>query len=154
MSGPRVYYAMAQDGLFLPSVARVSPRFGTPVSAILVQGCISSLLVAIGSFQHVIEYFIFAAVLFLGLAGVGLLRIRRSQDDVATTFRAPLYPLPPLVFLLLIVTLLVLLAGHSPREAGLGTLVVLLGVPVYLGFRRSQSHHDSAHSQLRRTEVA
>jgi basic amino acid/polyamine antiporter, APA family len=136
MSAPRVYYAMAKDGLFVRRVARISPRFGTPVSAILIQGVIASFLVAVSSFQQIIAYFIFAAVVFLGLAGAGLFRARRRDPQSSGAFRTPMYPMPPIVFLLLIVALMVLLAGHSPREAVLGSLVVLAGVPVYRMVRR------------------
>jgi APA family basic amino acid/polyamine antiporter len=139
MSAPRVYYAMAKDGLFLHSVARISPRFGTPAKAILVQVVVSSLLVTIGSFQQVIAYFIFSAVVFLGLAGAGLFRARKRAAGVLLPFMTPLYPLPPAVFLVLITLLLILLAGHSPREALLGVIVVLAGAPVYSAFRRKAS---------------
>ena len=138
MSAPRVYYAMAQDGLFLRRVARISPRFGTPVSAILIQGVISSLLVAVSSFQQIIAYFIFVAVVFLGMAGAGLFSARKHANGAKPGFVAPMYPLPPVVFLLLISLLLILLAGHSWREAASGVLVVLAGVPVYWAFRRTR----------------
>jgi basic amino acid/polyamine antiporter, APA family len=150
MSAPRVYYAMAKDGLFLHSVARMDPRFGTPASAILIQGVISSVLVAISSFQQIIAYFIFIAVVFLGMAGIGLFIARKRGGNTVPAFLAPIYPLPPIVFLLLILLLLVLLAGHSPREALLGTTVVLAGVPVYWMFRRKLSGSPA----LSRTEVA
>ncbi|HET8824145.1 MAG TPA: amino acid permease [Terriglobales bacterium] len=141
MSAPRVYYAMAQDGLFFKRVSQISPRFGTPVSAILIQGTISSLLVAVSSFQKIIEYFIFVAVWFLAMAGAGLFLARRKNSGTNPAFRTPWYPLPVIIFLLLILTLLVLLAGHGPLEAGLGGAVVLAGIPAYLLFR-SGGHHD------------
>jgi len=141
MSAPRVYYAMAKDGLFLHSVARIDPRFGTPTRAILIQGVISSVLVAVSSFQQIIAYFIFVAVVFLGMAGVGLFLARKRTSDARPAFSTPAYPLPPIVFLLLISLLLVLLAGHNPREAALGAVVVLIGVPVYWIFRRKMPAH-------------
>jgi len=146
MSAPRVYFAMAQDGLFFKRVSKISPRFGTPVSAILIQGTISSLLVAVSSFQKIIEYFIFIAVVFLAMAGAGLFLARRRNSGEAPLFRTPLYPFPMVIFLLLVVTLLVLLAGHSPLEAALGGVIVLAGIPAYLLFRaggRQQTPHDS-----------
>ena len=153
MSAPRVYYAMANDGLFLRSVAEIHPRFGTPAKAIFIQGIISSLLLVISSFQQVLAYFIFVAVVFLGLAALGLFRARRLSAGDRPQFLAPAYPLPPLVFLVLIIVLLVLLAAHNPGEALLGTVVVLAGVPVYSAFRRKTAIHDSA-AELRNTEVA
>jgi basic amino acid/polyamine antiporter, APA family len=142
MSAPRVYYAMAQDGLFFRRVSEISPRFGTPVSAILIQGTISSVLVAVSSFQKIIEYFIFVAVVFLAMAGAGLILARWRNIGTAPLFRAPLYPVPVIIFLLLITTLLVLLAGHSPTQAGLGGAVVLAGIPAYWLFRsRERPRH-------------
>jgi len=138
MSAPRVYYAMAQDGLFVRRVSNISPRFGTPVNAILIQGTISSVLVGVSSFQKIIEYFIFVAVVFLAMAGAGLLLARRRNAGTAPLFRTPLYPAPVFIFLLLIATLLVLLAGHSPIQAGLGGAVVLAGIPAYRVFRSSE----------------
>jgi APA family basic amino acid/polyamine antiporter len=137
MSAPRVYYAMANDGLFLKSVAQIHPRFGTPAKAILVQGLISSALAVIGSFHQIISYFIFVAVVFLALAGAGLFVARKRGSDRMPAFSMPLYPLPLIVFLILMSSLLILLAGHSPREALFGVAVVLAGIPVYSAFRRN-----------------
>ena len=142
MSAPRVYYAMAKDGLFLRPVAQISPRFGTPISAILIQAVISSILVAVSSFQQIIAYFIFIAVVFLGMAGAGLFLARRRNSAADLPFRTPLYPLPNVIFLVLISVLLFLLAGHSPRQAALGILVVLAGVPAYVVFRPSAGKQE------------
>jgi APA family basic amino acid/polyamine antiporter len=150
MSSPRVYYAMAQDGLFFRRVSRISPRFGTPVSAIVIQGTISSVLVAVSSFQKIIEYFIFVAVVFLAMAGAGLFLARRRNAGTAPLFRTPLYPVPVLIFLLLISTLLVLLVGSSPIQAGLGGAVVLAGIPAYLLFRSGERLRQG---EISRTEV-
>jgi len=150
MSAPRVYYAMAQDGLFFRRVSRISPRFGTPVSAIVIQGTISSVLVAMSSFQKIIEYFIFVAVVFLAMAGAGLFLARRRNAGTAPLFRTPLYPVPVLIFLLLISTLLVLLVGSSPIQAGLGGAVVLAGIPAYLLFRSGERLRQG---EISRTEV-
>ncbi len=153
MSAPRVYYAMARDGLFFKRVSQISPRFGTPVGAVLIQGTISSLLVAVSSFQKIIEYFIFVAVVFLAMSGAGLFLARRRDAGLTPLFRTPLYPLPVVIFLLLVVALLVLLAGHAPVEAGLGAGVVLAGVPAYLLFRsgaRVRNHRDG----VARTQIA
>jgi APA family basic amino acid/polyamine antiporter len=136
ISAPRVYFAMAQDRVFLPAVAHVSPRFGTPALAIAILGGVSSLLVVLGTFQQIISYFVFAAVLFLGLtvAGLFVLRRRRQNPSVCNVL-TPGYPLTPLVFLALVLLLLILMAGRSPLEALLGVAVVLAGLPVYQVFR-------------------
>ncbi len=134
MFAPRVYYAMAQDGLFLKAIAHTHPRFGTPANAILIQGSIASLLVLIGSFEQIISYAIFIVVLFLGLTVAGLFILRRQQaaESVVLT---PGYPFTPVAFLALVALMLVLVAVRSPRGALMGVIVVLAGLPVYEVFR-------------------
>jgi len=136
MSAPRVYYAMAKDGLFVHAMARTHPRFGTPANAILLQGSIATILVVIGTFQQIIAYFIFVAVVFLALAGAGLFAARGRNQGAEPIFLTPAHPLPAVVFLALMSALLVLLVLHSPREAILGTAVVAAGLPVYAVFQR------------------
>lgn len=136
MSAPRVYYAMAQDGLFLAFVARIHPRFGTPAAAIAIQGVIGSLLVALGTFEQIISYFIFVGVVFLGLTVAGLFVLRKRQQNAGSAILTPGYPFTPIAFLSLLVVLLFLIAAHSPRETLLGIAVVSAGFPVYLAFQR------------------
>jgi APA family basic amino acid/polyamine antiporter len=135
MSAPRVYFAMARDGLFLPAAARLHPRTGAPVRAILMQAALACVLVLLGSFDEIISYFMFAVVLFITLSVGGLFVLRRKES--ATEYLTPLYPLTPLVYIVLSVGLLFLLAAGSPKQAFSGLGVVALGLPVYyLLFRR------------------
>jgi APA family basic amino acid/polyamine antiporter len=136
IAAPRVYYAMAKDGLFLQAVARLHPRFGTPAVAIAIQGAIGTLLVAVSSFQQIIAYFIFAAVLFLGLTVAGLFAIRNRSKGSGSAILTPGYPITPLIFLSFVALMLVVLALHSPLESALGVIVVLAGLPVYQVFQR------------------
>jgi APA family basic amino acid/polyamine antiporter len=137
---PRVYYAMARDGVFLHVVAQLHPRFGTLVRAIGIQGMLTALLVAIGAFDQIIASFIFVAVLFLGLTVSTLFVFRRRDASLgsAPTVRAMGYPLTPLAFLALIVLLLALTFFHSPQQVLLGCGVVLLGLPVYALLQHKQ----------------
>ena len=136
MALPRVYYAMASDGVFFKGVAAVHPRFGTPARAIAIQTAIASLYVALGTFNEIIGYFVFVTVLFVGLTVAGLFRIRRRAP--AASYSTWGYPVTPVLFLVLVAVLLLLLAGHNPVRAALGVGIVALGVPVYLlVFRRS-----------------
>jgi len=139
IAAPRVYYAMAKDGLFLSAVARLHPKFGTPAAAIAIQGVISTLLVAVSSFQQIIAYFIFVAVLFLGLTVAGLFTMRGKLRETEAAILVPGYPVTPLVFLSFVALMLVVLAIHAPSQSALGILVVLAGVPVYEVFRRKRS---------------
>jgi APA family basic amino acid/polyamine antiporter len=132
MTAPRVYYAMARDGLFFEQVARVHSRYGTPARAILIQGAIASVLVAWGGFDAIIPYFMFAAVGFLGLTVAGLIVVRRRDPSLAGSRMSM-----PAVFLILIAVILVLIVLRSPVQALLGTAVVLAGLPAYEIFQRS-----------------
>jgi basic amino acid/polyamine antiporter, APA family len=136
ISAPRVYYAMANDGLFFPAVAQTHPRFGTPANAIVIQGAISSFLVFMGSFEQIISYALFIVVFFLGLTVSGLSILRPRQKAAASVVLTPGYPVTPFAFLVLAALMLVLVAVHSPRGALLGVVVVSAGLPVYEIFRR------------------
>ncbi len=149
---PRVYYAMARDGVFLHSVARLHPVFGTPGRAIAVQGIMTSLLVALGAFDQIIAYFIFIAVLFIGLTVTTLFVFRRREHGAALAVATPGYPYTPAAFLALVVVLLALTMMRAPRQALMGCAVVLLGLPVYALLQRghmvpaddAQPIHDDA----------
>jgi basic amino acid/polyamine antiporter, APA family len=136
MSAPRVYFAMARDGLFLPAAASIHSRYRTPARAIALQALLASLLVALGSFNQIISYFIFVVVIFIALTVVALFVLRRKQSD-RPGVSTPGYPLTPIVFLLLVGLLLLLLGTNNPKQSFLGVGVVALGIPVYyILFRR------------------
>jgi APA family basic amino acid/polyamine antiporter len=128
MTAPRVYHAMARDGIFPASMGRLHPRFGTPVRAIVVQAVLACLVVGLATFDAILAYFIFVTVAFVALTAAGLFRLPRTTGD---TFRVPGYPVTPLAFLALLVTVLALFAASRPFEAALGVFVVAMGLPVY-----------------------
>ena len=128
MTAPRVYFAMARDGLFLRSVGRLHPRFGTPVRAIAIQAILGCVMVGLATFDAIIAYFIFVTTAFVALTVAGIYRLPRPTGE---TFRVPGYRVTPVVFLALLVTLLALFAMGRPFEAALGTAVVALGYVVY-----------------------
>lgn len=139
MSAPRVYFAMARDGLFVPAAASIHPRFGTPARAIALQALLASLLVALGSFNQIVSYFVFVVVIFIGLTVAALFLLRRKSAP-KPLYLTPGYPVTPVIFLLLVAVLLFLLASNNPKQAFVGAGVVALGIPVYyLMFRRQQS---------------
>jgi len=135
MALPRVYYAMAQDGVFFHAVGEHPPRFGTPARAIALQAVLASLLVLLGTFNQIVAYFIFATVAFITLTVAGVL-VLRGRASSTPEYGVPGYPVPVVVFLALAAGLLVLLAAFNPLQAFLGAAIVALGIPVYLvGFR-------------------
>ena len=130
MSAPRVYFAMARDGLFFPAVAALHPRLSTPARAIALQATLASLLVLLGTFNQIVSYFIFVAVIFIALTVAALFVLRRRNQTQAG-YLAPAYPLTPILFLLLVGLLLFLLGSSNPMQALLGVVVVVLGIPFY-----------------------
>jgi APA family basic amino acid/polyamine antiporter len=130
MTAPRVYYAMARDGLFFHSVAQVHPTFGTPARAIALEAAVASLLVAVGTFRQIIAYFIFVAVIFIGMT-VGSLFIFRRRPHEKPPILARGYPYAAVAFLTLVMILLCLLAYRNPTQAFLGVAVVALGIPIF-----------------------
>ncbi len=137
MSAPRVYFAMARDGLFFPAAAAVHPRFHTPARSIAIQAILASILVLSGTFEEIISYFFFVVLVFIGLTVLGLFLLRRRQK-VTLEYSTPGYPFTPIVFLLLLCVMLFLLGVGQPKQSFLGLVVVLLGVPVYYAiFKRT-----------------
>ncbi|MGH9880405.1 MAG: APC family permease [Pyrinomonadaceae bacterium] len=142
MSAPRVYYAMARDGLFISGAAAIHPRFETPARAIALQAVLASILVTMGNFNEIVSYFIFVVLVFIAFTVMALFIFRR-RDVSGVGYLTPGYPITPVVFLLLIILLLVLLGGNNPRQASLGVAVVALGLPVYyLLFRPKRRQYD------------
>jgi APA family basic amino acid/polyamine antiporter len=138
IAAPRVYYAMAKDGLFIDAVACLHPRFGTPANAIAIQALVASLLALLGSFQQILAYFIFSAVFFLGLTVAGLFVVRAKKQACQGSVLTAGYPATPIAFLFLVILLLVLLLMHSPKQPLLGAAVVLAGLPVYSILQRKR----------------
>ncbi|MFN2571467.1 MAG: APC family permease [Gemmatimonadales bacterium] len=144
MALPRVYYAMAQHGVFFKPVAALHPRFGTPARAIAIQTVLAAVLVASGTFNQIIAYFVFVTVLFVGLTVAGVFRIRRRSPD--GSYRTWGYPVTPVVFLLLVLLLLVLLGGHNPLQAAAGVAIVAAGIPAYMLLFRKADDADANRS--------
>lgn len=126
---PRLYFAMARDGLFPAWAASVHPRFGTPARAIVVQAVLAGLLVLLGTFQTIVAYVIFITVVFVGMTAASVFVLRRRAG--AAALRVPGYPVTPILFLVFVLVLLGLLLVNSPREALTGAAIAALGLPVY-----------------------
>ena len=136
LAAPRVYYAMAEDGLFFRWCARVHPRFHTPHLALVVQGAWAILLVAAGTYQQLFTYVIFAAFMFYALGAFAVVVLRRKRPDAPRPYRVWGYPYVPMAFVLGTAWFLANTLREEPREAGLGALTLAAGLPVYWFWRR------------------
>lgn len=136
LGGPRVYFAMARDRVFFKSVGRVHPRFETPALAILIQGAWSILLAASGTYEQLYTYVITSGWLFYGMATLAVLVLRRQSPQLNRPYRVWGYPLSPIAFALVSFLIIGNALVRSPRESITGMGLVLLGVPIYLVWKR------------------
>ncbi len=138
---PRVYQAMARDGLFFASFARLHPRWRTPVAAIVAQGVWASALLIVGSYGQLLDYVTFADWIFFGLTAASLIVLRRRDAAAGVPergFRAPLYPWSVGAFVLAAAYVVAGAIASNPANAVRGTLLLLLGVPAFAYWRRAR----------------
>jgi APA family basic amino acid/polyamine antiporter len=130
LAAPRVYLAMAQDGLLFPWVGAIHPRFGTPHRAIVLQAIWASVMVATGTFRALFTRVAYTEWIMFGLMAVGLILLRRR--GAPRDYSAPFYPVLPILFALGSFVVVGNLIVQNPRDTLTGLGLVLLGVPVYL----------------------
>ena len=135
LAAPRVYYAMAADGVFFRKLAHISPRFKAPTYAILLQGALAAVFALTNTYDRLLGYTVFADWIFFTLAGVALMVFRRTKADAPRPFPTPVYPLTPLLFMAAGSGIVLNTFVADPRNALMGSLVILLGVPVYYFWR-------------------
>jgi len=136
LAGPRVYYAMARDGVFLASAARVHPRFRTPVLAIIAQAVWSAVLVLSGTLSQLVEYTGFAVVLFSGVAVLSLFILRHREPGTHRPYRALGYPVAPALFVIASFAMVINQIVSAPGVSLIGLIVISAGLPLYWLFRR------------------
>ena len=131
LGSPRIFFAMADDGLFFRAVARVHPRFRTPYVAILLTAAMSVLLVFSRSFEALTETFVIAIWPFYGLCVAGIFRLRRLRPDLARPYRVAGYPVVPALFLVAVAGFLLNALLSEPVATGITFAIILAGLPVY-----------------------
>ncbi len=138
LGGPRVYFAMARDGLFFRKIAEVHPKYETPAFAVLVQGVWSSLLAVSGSYEKLFSYVIFSSWIFYGLAVAGVIVLRRRHPDFPRPYKMWGYPITPVLFVATSMLFVANTLATKPVPSLLGLLCVASGVPAYLFWRRAR----------------
>jgi APA family basic amino acid/polyamine antiporter len=136
LTAPRVFYAMARDGLFFRRLGEVHPRFGTPAFAVVAGSAWATVLAATGTFEQLFTYVIFSGWIFYALAAASLFVYRRRGSDAVRPYRVPGYPWTPLLFIAASAALVVNTLVTQPGRAAVGLGIVCLGAPAYLIWRR------------------
>lgn len=135
LGAARVSFAMARDGLFFRSFARVNPRFHTPVVATVAQGLFAAVFTLVGSFRQLFTSYVFTSWIFYGLAVATVIVLRRREPSLARPYRCPGYPITPLFFVVATaaIVLTTFVADFWRALAGIG--LILAGIPLYMVFR-------------------
>jgi APA family basic amino acid/polyamine antiporter len=136
LTAPRVYYAMAKDGVFFRRIGELGERSRVPVAAILLQGICASIIALVGRFDQVLNYVVSIDVLFFGLTGAALLVYRRRAPDVSPPIRVPFHPFSTTLFVAACWAIALTTIISAPRDAGGGVIILAIGVPVYLIWAR------------------
>ena len=141
LSAPRVYQAMAADGVFFGRAAKLNPRYHVPAIAILIQGAWAALLIATKTYGDLLDYVVFGDWIFFGLVGVTLFvyRSRQPTGPSGLSFRCPGYPWVPGFFVLAAAFAVVSAVLSNPLNAAIGGAIILAGIPAFLGWRRAAS---------------
>jgi basic amino acid/polyamine antiporter, APA family len=136
MAGARVYYAMSRDGLFFKSVGKLSKKSKTPVNSLWVQWAWTCLLCLSGSYGQLLDYVIFAVLVFYILTITGLFVLRRTRPEAVRPYKALGYPVLPGLYIVMAGWISVVLLRYKPQYTWPGLMIVLLGIPVYLVWTR------------------
>ena len=137
LSAPRMLQAMAADGLFFRFAARLHPRYHTPAGGIVIQAVWASALVLSGTYGQLLDYVVFGDWIFFGLIVATIFRYRRRDAaSTQTTYRAPGYPVLPALFDLVAAFVVVSVIWSNPRNAVLGAVLMALGIPAFVFWRR------------------
>ncbi|MFY9674955.1 MAG: amino acid permease, partial [Terriglobales bacterium] len=131
LAGARVYYAMAKDGLFFKSVSRLHPQYKTPVVSLMVQMVWTCILCISGSYGQLLDYIIFAVLVFYILTIIGLFVLRRTHADAPRPYKAIGYPMLPAIYIVMALFIDIVLLRYKPQYTWPGLIIVLLGIPVY-----------------------
>jgi len=146
LSGARVYYAMAKDGLFFRNVAKLNPKYKTPAVSLMVQMVWTCVLCISGSYGQLLDYIIFAVLVFYILTIVGLFVLRRTHPNAERPYKAVGYPVLPIIYIVMALFIDVVLLRYKPQFTWPGLIVVLLGIPVYYAWSRGSQRGNTSES--------
>jgi len=138
LAGPRVYYAMAKDGLFFRNASRVHPRFRTPGFAILIQAIWASLLTLVGTFEQIFTFAMFMAIVFWIAATASVFTLRKKHPNLPRPYKTWGYPVVPAIFIAASLGILLNTLLEKPVEALAGIVFTALGIPMYYYWKKKK----------------
>jgi APA family basic amino acid/polyamine antiporter len=144
LAGARVYYAMARDRLFFRSVGKLHPNYKTPAVSLMVQMVWTCILCLSGTYGQLLDYIVFAVLVFYILTIVGLFVLRRAHPNADRPYRAVGYPVLPAIYIVMALFIDVVLLRYKPQYTWPGLIIVLVGIPVY--YLWSRTSREVAHS--------
>jgi len=141
LAGSRVYYAMAIDGLFFKRVGEIN-KFGVPGFALVIQGIWSILLCLSGTYSDLLDYVIFAVLIFFALTILAIFILRKKRPDIPRPYKAFGYPVVPAIYIITTVIIMVILLIYKPAYTFPGLIIVLIGIPVFFIWKRYGKAED------------
>lgn len=148
LAGARVYYAMAADGLFFKSAGQIHTGYGTPARSLIMQCIWTCILCISGSYGQLLDYIVFAVLVFYILTISGLFVLRRTQPTAIRPYRALGYPVLPAVYIFMAVFIDLALLRYKPQYTFPGLFIVVLGIPVYFLWSRSKNAPKSGSASV------
>lgn len=139
LAGARVYYAMGKDGLFFRGIAKLHPKYKTPAVSLMVQMVWTCILCISGTYSQLLDYIIFAVLVFYILTIFGLFVLRRTHPEAERPYRAIGYPVLPAIYIVMALFIDVVLLRYKPQYTWPGLTIVLLGIPVYYLWTRREA---------------
>jgi len=137
LTAARIPYAMARAGVFFRAQGLVHSRYGTPTVALITQGAIAALLTALGTYDQLFTYVVFAQFVFYALSAGAVIRLRSKEPQVPRPYRTWGYPLTPIVFIAFAIWLVFNTIKETPVDSAVGAGIILLGLPGYFYWRRA-----------------
>lgn len=142
LTAPRVYFAMAKDGLFTKKISFIHPRYKTPSYALMIQCGWAAMLVLSGSFDQLTDMLVFASFIFYGAGALGVIILRYKMKEAERKYKVIGYPIVPIFFTLFSAALVIISIFEKPREAGIGLLLIAIGIPFYLYWNKNKKNHE------------
>jgi len=138
LTSARINYAMAKNKLFFKQAASIHPKYKSPSNALIIQCVWACILTFTGTFNQLITYIIFASWIFYGMSAGAVIILRFKKPELKRPYKTPLYPWIPIIFILFAIFLTINTIMEAPRDAGIGTLLILAGLPFYYYWNKNE----------------